>query len=370
MKKFTFSCLAIFAVFSTLSFSQAKYTSSGYFGIGTTSPETLLHLKASDPVLLMESSGEHDNTIRLCEGTTWLGAFLRYDGGINKLILGTHISSSTSTSDDRSVLTLNRSTGQIELNPISTSYNFQSFVTKAPNYETQCYNVKLGSSNNFWVDGDGDVWHKGLHTISDASLKENIEDLSKSIDLLDQLRPVKYNFKSGAFGIDRTEQKIEYGLLAQEVETVIPDIVGLRDDGLKSINYIALIPILIDAIQSQQDQIDSLINLVNNTTNLTKSASVQTAVDPLNDQVPILSQNIPNPFNEVTSIKYYIPQIESSAMINIYDLQGSQVMSYNIAISGDGEIMIPASALKSGLYIYNLIVDGMEIGSRRMVLTD
>lgn len=119
--KFAF-CITFFIVCSSVMFSQVKYDSNGRFGIGTTSPAYLFHLKAYDPVMLLESSSGHDNTIRLCEGSnTWLGAFLTYDGGLDKLIIGTHIYSGTSTSHNKNVLTIKRSDGQVELNPISTS---------------------------------------------------------------------------------------------------------------------------------------------------------------------------------------------------------------------------------------------------------
>jgi hypothetical protein len=57
-------------------------------------------------------------------------------------------------------------------------------------------------------------------------------------------------------------------------------------------------------------------------------------------------------------------------MINIYDLQGRQIRSFQIHDPGDGEIIIPASDLNPGIFIYNLIVDGREIDNKRMVLTD
>ncbi len=117
MKKSAISCLAIFFVFSAISFSQIKYTSSGYLGIGTSSPGYLLHLKDADPVMILESTIDHDNTIRLCEGpTSWRGTYIRYDGGLNKLLIGTHSPYGTSTSDDKNVLTIDRNSGQIESN--------------------------------------------------------------------------------------------------------------------------------------------------------------------------------------------------------------------------------------------------------------
>ncbi len=376
MKKSASVCLALLSVLSTLSFSQVKYDSGGDFGIGTDNPRYLLHLKEADPVMILESTIDHDNTIRLCEGpTSWRGAYIRYDGGLNKLLIGAHSPYGTSTSDDKNVLTIDRNSGQIELNPISTTYNFQSFVTNAPNYETQCYNVKLGSSNNFWVDGDGDVWHSGLHTISDLSLKENILDLSSSLDIINQLRPVKYNFKEGAFGekmgsSSANKDKIRYGLIAQEVELVLPSLVESRGDSLKAINYVEIIPLLIDAIQIQQEEIEGLMAQISDSPAY-KSAIAQTSSNDLEGlSSAVLFQNTPNPFNENTTVKYSIPSFESYALINVYNLQGNQIKSVEISNTGDGEIVIPVSELYPGLFIYNLIVDGYEVESKRMVITE
>jgi hypothetical protein len=57
-------------------------------------------------------------------------------------------------------------------------------------------------------------------------------------------------------------------------------------------------------------------------------------------------------------------------MINLYDLQGKQVMSHSIYQNGIGEIIIPATELDPGIYIYNLIVDDYEVDSKKMILTD
>jgi len=207
--------------------------------------------------------------------------------------------------------------------------------------------------------------------MSDISVKENIQSISQSIDLLAQLRPVTYTYKAGAFGSESPGNNLEYGLIAQEVEIVIPDIVSQRDDGLKAINYIALIPMLVDALQSQQAEIENLKALLGVDPDIKKSASTSTIDSPVGDELQAtLSQNVPNPFNENTNIRYYIPTINSYAVVNVYDLQGSQIKSYNVTQSGNGEILIPASELSPGLYIYNLIVDGAEVTSKRMVLTE
>ena len=88
-------------------------------------------------------------------------------------------------------------------------------------------------------------------SVSDARLKQDVLRLKNQIALINQLRPVQYQFK------DQTTQGMSYGLIAQDVKKVIPEIVcNLGDDrehdGVLGISYTELIPILIAALQEQQ----------------------------------------------------------------------------------------------------------------------
>lgn len=57
---------------------------------------------------------------------------------------------------------------------------------------------------------------------------------------------------------------LEIGLLAQEVEKILPSIVLYTDDkGKKLINYIALIPVLIESVKTLQAEVDELKSLQN-----------------------------------------------------------------------------------------------------------
>lgn len=103
MKKsilFPFSFFLL-VLFSQPLFSQVKYTSGGYFGIGTTSPQKLLHLKDTHPYLWMEGGGNGKSLIRFTEGTNqWYGAYLCYNVSSNLFSIGMHNSSSSSTAYD------------------------------------------------------------------------------------------------------------------------------------------------------------------------------------------------------------------------------------------------------------------------------
>ena len=60
---------------------------------------------------------------------------------------------------------------------------------------------------------------------------------------------------------DKHEQfkgKVDIGVVAQEVEKVLPEIVGTRDNGYKAVKYEKIVALLIEAVKEQQKQIDRL----------------------------------------------------------------------------------------------------------------
>lgn len=113
---------------------------------------------------------------------------------------------------------------------------------------------------------------------SDARLKENIININNAIDKVKQLNGVIYNFNSLANKLTGYDTTIRHsGLLAQEVEKVLPEAVCIApfdaaDDGInsksgefyKTVKYDKLVPLLIEAIKEQQIKIDELTQKVNN----------------------------------------------------------------------------------------------------------
>lgn len=93
-----------------------------------------------------------------------------------------------------------------------------------------------------------------IYNPSDEILKTNIENITKSeIDDLGKLEPKKYAFKND------DSQLLHYGLIAQDIEKVYPNLVKQDEDsGVKKVNYLELIPLLIGKINKMQDEIDEL----------------------------------------------------------------------------------------------------------------
>jgi hypothetical protein len=109
----------------------------------------------------------------------------------------------------------------------------------------------------------GHLLASGTITSSDERYKEGIQDLKNSTDLLASIRPVAYNFRTEEFAEGQFDDKLHYGIIAQELETVLPNLVYTDLEGYKGINYTELIPLLIKSNQEQQAQIEEQQNQIN-----------------------------------------------------------------------------------------------------------
>ena len=102
----------------------------------------------------------------------------------------------------------------------------------------------------YTITTTGDITAANFNTTSDESLKDNVETIGNALDKVLQLRGVNFNW------IENGEAAT--GVIAQEVEKVIPAVVAQRDDGTKTVSYGNLVGILIEAIKEQQKKIDEL----------------------------------------------------------------------------------------------------------------
>ncbi len=84
----------------------------------------------------------------------------------------------------------------------------------------------------------------------------------------------------------------------------------------------------------------------------------------------VLYQNTPNPFSKQTEIKYSIPSNVNSAYIYIFDMQGKLIDNMKINSFGEGFINIDGYQYDPGMYLYSLIIDGVEVDTKRMILTN
>jgi Chaperone of endosialidase len=121
-------------------------------------------------------------------------------------------------------------------------------------------NVGIGISNpSQKLHVIGNILASGTITPSDKRYKKNIHPIKNAINKIQQLNGVTYQLNNTDFPEWKFEKGNQYGLIAQEVENIFPEIVKTIDDkGYKGVDYVKLIPVLIEAIKEQQTQIDKL----------------------------------------------------------------------------------------------------------------
>ncbi|UTW61573.1 tail fiber domain-containing protein [bacterium SCSIO 12741] len=244
-------------------------------------------------------------------------------------------------------------------------YN-QSMTTRVQNPNTLSYVVHYNGSDNFMVASDGGIFAKGIWVTSDRRLKQNIVPLENALKKVKSLRGVSYSYTDAQENNGRSDQT-EIGFVAQELEEVLPEMVRERPDGLKSVNYLHMVGLLVEAIKEQQVQIDLQTTEIEE---LKSQVTSSTGHLENMEEHGHLEQNIPNPFNESTRIGYYLEESVNEAKILIFDPQGTLITTFPIEEMGEGSIQIDAGDFEAGLYIYSLIADGKEIDHKRMILTE
>nr|VFK40990.1 MAG: MAM domain-containing protein, meprin/A5/mu [Candidatus Kentron sp. TC] len=187
---------------------------SGNVGIGTITPEEIMEIKHSEPVLSL-----HEPNV----ATFKVGS----DGGIFKIAamdngFGGH--TGNFDANDSQILSMSNSG-----------------------------NVGIGTTNPAYkLDVAGIIRGNNVSS-SDARLKENIHSLENPLDKIVELRGVSFDWRDKRKGTER-----EIGVIAQELEKEFPELVSTDEEGYKSVAYGKLTAVLIEGMKAQQARIAEL----------------------------------------------------------------------------------------------------------------
>lgn len=137
-------------------------------------------------------------------------------------------------------------------NLFSTILSSQNVVTN--NVVTNTVNASgLITSNEVStgnITASGLVQAQDFNSTSDITLKENVIQIENPLSVIENLTGIKFNWKD--------TKEVSYGLSAQEVEQILPEIVKTRENGLKGVNYLNIIAILIESVKELKNEIENL----------------------------------------------------------------------------------------------------------------
>jgi hypothetical protein len=242
--------------------AKMKLNGTG-LGIGTTNPQSSLHVSADQ--LTYTNSG-----VVFTGGTTNNNAH----SGISLMsygdALGGHIGSNFLMDPSVAQSNTNRSSAYIQFSNTTTSTLGSAIifgaVYKGTTTKVERFRIDnngdvgiMDSTPSYRLDVNGTIRATGdVIAYSDARVKENVKTIDNALDKIIKLRGVSYN------KIGETKEKI--GVIAQEIEKVLPQVVSEDKKGMKSVAYGNIVGVLIEAMKEQQKQIDELKAIINGNT--------------------------------------------------------------------------------------------------------
>ena len=245
---------------------------SGLVGIGTTSPYERLYVQCEDATspAIVSNPSQTNGAIAYAIGygdanrdylNTW---GMSYSAGANVFGYGVKPSTSSDEAFINSADNSNFKRGALYFDDELKFFNASAI--------TGTIDTAITMTERFRVDADGDGFFDRdvvafSTTVSDKRLKDNVKTIDNALDKVMSLRGVEFDWNA-------TSRKGQHdiGLIAQEVEEIIPEIVKDKKmplmDGIdsnetyKTIDYEKIIAVLVEAVKDQQQQIDELKKLI------------------------------------------------------------------------------------------------------------
>ena len=205
-------------------FAGGKFHVRGKVGIGTETPGAGLHLKGkgfSDSFMFLQSEAGQDAGFRIYEGQTakW-HIFNDYNAGGLRMY----------------------NTNAITAIFLKQSNSYVGIGTTTPAYQLQVGNSGDGSQAR------ANAWN----TFSDARLKKDFTEINRPLEMVEKLTGYYYYWK------ESIDQNRQVGFSAQEIRDVLPEVVSEGGDGLLSVEYGKITPLLLEAIKALKNENDRL----------------------------------------------------------------------------------------------------------------
>lgn len=229
---------------ATLADARMAILPNGRVGIGTTAPEAQLEVAAGGTGVTSIFGRGSDPSFQICAAqdktSNSVGALVGEFGVrylTNPIIAGMRLRRNSSSTDAY----LSFSTSSLDRMTIEPDGDV-GIGTSTPSQ-------KLHVAGNICATGS-------IGACSDMRYKTDVVTLTGTLDKVSQLRGVAYRWKVGEYPEREFEDGVQLGFIAQEIETMFPEVVQTDKEGFKSVDYGRLTPVLVEAIKEQQKRID------------------------------------------------------------------------------------------------------------------
>jgi len=244
--------------------TTTSLTTAGSVGIGTTSPAKKLDVNGD---ITFGTSNKFQSGVNNLEGVGSNGVFLRSaistaanpsfsnsdDTNTGMFLPGSDILGLSTAGSERFRITSSGGVGIGTTNPTQKL----EVSGKAKITTSLAVGAINPSATTGRIDASNDVV---AFSTSDIRLKDNIKSIDKALDKVNKIQGIEFDW------IEKEEvhgnSGHDVGVIAQEIEKVLPDVVTTRDNGYKAVKYEKIIPLLIEAIKDLSRQVDGLKRLI------------------------------------------------------------------------------------------------------------
>lgn len=157
-------------------------------------------------------------------------------------------------------------------------------------------------------------------------------------------------------------ERMHYGLDVNQLKESFPELVYEQENGTVGINYVELIPVLVQTINELNARVQTLEG---KTVRKAKSA---TEVSSVAEGSECQLQVVNNSDAKFVAVSYVVPTSAQSAEICICDMSGQLIKNEKIAHPGRGNVSVSTDGYSSGIYLFTLLLDGKVCDTKRVMI--
>lgn len=218
---------------------------TGNVGIGTTNPSTSLEVRTE--ILINNTNSRGNAVLEINRGTDGKDrAIIEFANGSN-YDWYTGIPYNCGGNTDQYVIS-----SQPHISDCSSTHTPEFVLTSSGN-------IGVGVTNpSYKLHINGRIKTTGINETSDQRLKKNIKPLKNALEIINAIEGVSYYWRKDEFPELNLGDRKEIGVIAQQVEKILPEVVETDIEGYKSVQYSHLIPVLIEALKETAKELEEL----------------------------------------------------------------------------------------------------------------